>query len=125
MDKHTMNPNCTNQPCPIETTLDIIGGKWKSVILYRLLGGKKRFSELQRMCKNVTQRTLTLQLRGLETDGLIKRTVYAEVPPRVEYELTPLGFSVEPIIQSIYDWGLGYEVTHMQSNVPQQPDRSL
>ena len=119
MGKHTMNPNCMNQPCPIETTLNIIGGKWKSIILFRLLGGKKRFSELQRICKNVTQRTLTLQLRGLEKDGLIKRTIYAEVPPRVEYELTPLGFSMEPIIQSIYDWGVEYEASHLNLSAPQ------
>ncbi|MCI1751039.1 MAG: helix-turn-helix transcriptional regulator [Megasphaera cerevisiae] len=112
MGRHIMNPNCTNGTCPIETTLDIIGGKWKGVILYRLLGGKKRFNELQKLCKNVTQRTLTLQLRSLEADGLIKRTVYAEVPPRVEYELTPLGFSMQSIIQSMYDWGVEYEVNH-------------
>lgn len=112
MGRHAMNPNCTNQPCPIETTLDIIGGKWKGVILYRLLGGKRRFNELQRLCKHVTQRTLTLQLRALERDGLITRTIYAEVPPRVEYELTPLGHSMEPIIQAIYDWGVDYEAAH-------------
>ncbi|WP_281360125.1 winged helix-turn-helix transcriptional regulator [Pelistega europaea] len=106
---HAMNPNCLDQPCPIETTLDIIGGKWKGVILYRLLGGTKRFNELQRLCKNITQRTLTLQLRSLEQDGLVQRTVYAEVPPRVEYTLTPLGLSMEPIIQALFDWGVNYQ----------------
>lgn len=106
---YAMNPNCSDQPCPIEITLDIIGGKWKGVILYRLLGGTKRFNELQKLCRHITQRTLTLQLRSLENDGLVQRTVYAEVPPRVEYSLTPLGASMEPIIQALYDWGTMYK----------------
>lgn len=109
MKEQTMNPNCPNHPCPVETTLNIISGKWKGIILYRLLGGKKRFNELKRLIPNLTHRTLTLQLRELERDKVLKRTVYAEVPPRVEYELTPLGISMSPIIQSMYDWGLNYQ----------------
>ncbi|WP_413789420.1 winged helix-turn-helix transcriptional regulator [Gallibacterium faecale] len=114
---HTMTPNCSDQPCPIEIALDIIGGKWKGVILYRLLGGTKRFNELQKLCRNITQRTLTLQLRSLENDGLVKRTVYAEVPPRVEYTLTPLGASMEPIIQALFDWGVEYKQKINNQNV--------
>lgn len=109
MDKETINSNCENRQCPVETTLNIISGKWKGIILYRLLGGKMRFNELQRFMATVTHRTLTLQLRELERDGVVKRTVYAEVPPRVEYELTPLGFSMEPIIAAMYDWGDKYQ----------------
>ncbi|WP_423200892.1 winged helix-turn-helix transcriptional regulator [Clostridium carboxidivorans] len=109
IDKETINLNCKNQPYPVETTLNIISGKWKCIILYRLLGGKMRFNELKRLMTNITHRALTLQLRELEHDGVVKRTVYAEVPPRVEYELTALGFSMEPIINSMYDWGLNYQ----------------
>ncbi|WP_438431946.1 winged helix-turn-helix transcriptional regulator [Gorillibacterium sp. sgz500922] len=102
-------PECGSAPCPVETTLTIMSGKWKGIILYRLLGGKMRFNELKRTMPSVTHRTLTLQLRELEQDGIVKRTVYAEVPPRVEYELTPLGSSMSPIIQSMYTWGTAYQ----------------
>ena len=77
--------------CPVETTLTLIGSKWKVLILRDLIDGKKRFGELKRSVGKVTQKVLTAQLREMETDGLITRTVYAEVPPRVEYELTELG----------------------------------
>lgn len=109
MDKETININCENRPCPVETTLNIISGKWKGIIMYRLFGGKMRFNELQRLMPAVTHRTLTLQLRELEKTGIIKRTVFAEVPPRVEYELTELGFSMEPIFTSMYTWGDNYQ----------------
>lgn len=109
MKEQTMYPDCNNRPCPVETTLNIISGKWKGIILYRLLGGKKRFNELQKMIPTVTHRTLTLQLRELERDKVVKRTVYAEVPPRVEYELTQLGTSMTPIIAAMYNWGLNYQ----------------
>ena len=92
-------------PCPVETSLNILGGKWKGVILYRLLPGKKRFNELRREINGITHRVLTLQLRELEADHIIKRTVYAEVPPKVEYELTDFGGTVEPIIRALYEWG--------------------
>ncbi len=94
--------------CVLEATLAIIGGRWKGVVLYHLLKGKKRFGELRRMLPNCTQRMLTLQLRELEEDGLVKRTVYAEVPPRVEYELTPFGKSAETMLLAMREWGEKY-----------------
>ena len=95
--------------CAVETTLDVLGGRWKGVVLYWLLGGKKRFSELRRMLPQCSQRLLTVQLRELEEDGLITRTVFAEVPPRVEYELTEFGRTVEPILIGMRDWGERYK----------------
>ena len=94
--------------CPIESTLQVIGGKWKGVILYHLLDGKKRFSELKRFMPTITQRMLTKQLRELESDGLVHRKVYAEVPPKVEYSLAELGETMEPILIEIYKWGIWY-----------------
>ena len=91
--------------CGVEAALSLIGGRWKGVVIYWLLDGKKRFGELRRKLPNCTQRMLTLQLRELEEDGLVLRTVFPEVPPRVEYELTPLGQSLRPIIVSLRKWG--------------------
>lgn len=100
-----INEECTNNQCPVETSLNIIGGKWKGIIIYRLLDGKKRFNELRRELPRITHRMLTLQLRELERDSIVKRTVYAEVPPKVEYELTEFGISIRPIIVALFDWG--------------------
>jgi DNA-binding HxlR family transcriptional regulator len=86
-------------------TLDLIGGRWKPTILWRLLDGKLRYNELKKSIPNVSERILVLQLRELEKDGLVKRLVYAEVPPRVEYELTQDGQSLQPMLQIISDWG--------------------
>ncbi len=94
--------------CPVEATVDVIGGKWKSVILFHLLSGKKRFGELQRLLPGVTQRMLTLQLRELEADGIVERYVYREVPPKVEYSLTPFGKSLEPVLEQMLAWGQEY-----------------
>jgi DNA-binding HxlR family transcriptional regulator len=92
--------------CPIEAALDLIGGKWKGVILFRLLqAGTLRFGELQRLLCKITQRTLTQQLRELEADGLVHRKVYAQVPPRVEYSLTERGRSLEQILTGLKAWG--------------------
>lgn len=92
--------------CTVEATLNLIGGKWKGVILYRLLTENVlRFNELRRMLPNITQRMLTNQLRELETDGLVHRTVYPEVPPRVEYRLTAYGQTLSPVIQALKVWG--------------------
>ncbi len=103
-----------NYRCTVSVTLSIIGGKWKSLILWQLSFKTLRFSQLQRRLAKVTQKMLTQQLRELERDGLINRKVYAEVPPRVEYSLTPLGKSVVPILQLMYQWGEDYLVTTEQ-----------
>jgi DNA-binding HxlR family transcriptional regulator len=94
--------------CPVEATLDLIDGKWKAVILYHLLGDTIRFNELGRRLSRITERMLTRQLRELEAAGLIHREIYAEVPPRVEYSLTALGRSLEPVIRSLWTWGNTY-----------------
>ncbi|MFO0813554.1 MAG: helix-turn-helix domain-containing protein [Gemmatales bacterium] len=91
-------------PCPLETLLAIIGGKWKAVILWHLQSGSLRFSQLRRTMPGVTQKMLTQQLRELETQGMINRKVYAEVPPRVEYSLTPLGKKCKPLLKKMHDW---------------------
>jgi DNA-binding HxlR family transcriptional regulator len=96
-------------PCPVETTLLLIGSKWKVLVLRDLIDGKKRFGELKRSVGSVSQKVLTAQLREMEADGLVKRTVYAEVPPRVEYELTELGFTLKPILDSLWAWGENYK----------------
>ena len=97
-----------NYRCTVSVTLEIIGGKWKSLILWHLSFKTLRFSQLQRRLVKVTQKMLTQQLRELEADGLIHREVYAEVPPRVEYSLTELGKSVVPILQQMSQWGKDY-----------------
>jgi DNA-binding HxlR family transcriptional regulator len=94
--------------CAVEATADIIGGKWKAVILYYLFQGSKRFNELRRLLPEVTQRILTLQLRELEQDGIVHREIYKEVPPKVEYSLTEFGASLGPIIVQMLDWGEQY-----------------
>ncbi|PEZ16686.1 MarR family transcriptional regulator [Bacillus anthracis] len=104
------NENNINYPflnkysCPVEAMVEVIGGKWKGVILYHLLDGTKRFNELKRLKPNITQRMLTLQLRELEADGIIHREVYREVPPKVEYSLTELGESLRPMILVMMEW---------------------
>jgi DNA-binding HxlR family transcriptional regulator len=94
--------------CPVEATLDLIDGKWKAVILYHLLNDTIRFNELRRRLSRITQRMLTRQLRELEADGLIHREIYAEVPLRVEYSLTTLGRSLEPVVRMLWTWGNQY-----------------
>lgn len=95
--------------CPVETTLTLIGDKWKVLILRDLLPGKKRFGELKKSVGNVSQKVLTAQLRDMEQKGLVTRTVYPEVPPRVEYALTPLGESLKPILDAMQSWGEDYK----------------
>ena len=98
--------NFAHRPgCAVEATLDLIDGKWKGVILYHLQGGTQRFGELRRLMPGITQRMLTKQLRALEDDRLIVRTVYAEVPPRVEYRLSEIGESLRPVIDILKAWG--------------------
>ena len=95
--------------CPVETTLTLIGDKWKVLILRDLMPGTKRFGELKKSVGNVSQKVLTAQLRAMEKSGLVNRKVYAEVPPRVEYSLTELGKSLKPILDSLWRWGEEYK----------------
>ena len=94
--------------CPVETTLMIIGDKWKVLILRDLMEGTKRFGELKRSIGSVSQKVLTAQLRDMEDKGLLTRKVYAEVPPRVEYTLTETGYSLQPILEAMRAWGEAY-----------------
>lgn len=95
--------------CPVETTLSLIGSKWKVLILRDLLPGTKRFGELKKSIGHVSQKVLTNQLREMESQGLVNRKVYAEVPPRVEYSLTDLGLSLKPILDAMWNWGEEYK----------------
>ena len=95
--------------CPVETTLTLIGDKWKVLILRDLMPGTKRFGELKRSIGGVSQKVLTSQLRQMEESGLLTRTVYAEVPPRVEYTLTELGYSLKPVLDALWNWGKAYK----------------
>lgn len=97
--------------CPVETTLTLIGNKWKVLILRDLLTGTKRFGELKKSIGNVSQKVLTAQLRAMEENGLLTRTVYAEVPPRVEYTLTDLGESLKPILDAMGNWREEYKAS--------------
>ncbi|WP_432408126.1 winged helix-turn-helix transcriptional regulator [Wukongibacter sp. M2B1] len=94
--------------CPLELSIDLIGGKWKSVILWHLRKDILRFSQLKRRLPGITQKMLTQQLRELEADGMINREVYPQVPPKVEYSLTELGKTVLPMLRSLYKWGIKY-----------------
>jgi DNA-binding HxlR family transcriptional regulator len=100
----TRNYDC-HVACSVEVALDVIGGRWKGVVLYHLLGGVKRFNELRRLVPGVTQRMLTRQLRELEAHGLVQRTVYPVVPPKVEYQLTDLGLTLKPLLTELRSWG--------------------
>jgi len=96
------------EACPTETALDLIGGKWKGMILYYLCSDTRRFNELMRLIPDITQRMLTKQLRDLEAHGVVHREVYPQVPPKVEYSLTGLGETLEPVIRELEKWGKGY-----------------
>lgn len=105
-----MTKECsTYDDCPVETAINIIGGKWKIQILYNLHDKTLRFNELQKALPKVTQKMLTQQLREMENDGIISRKVYAQVPPKVEYSRTPLGKSLDPILDSLCSWGKDYQ----------------
>jgi DNA-binding HxlR family transcriptional regulator len=95
--------------CPVATTIALIGGRWCPLILRELLSGTKRFGELQRAIGGVSQKVLTSNLRELEKAGILTRTVFPEVPPRVEYSLTDLGFSLETVIDAMWEWGCAYQ----------------
>jgi DNA-binding HxlR family transcriptional regulator len=115
MERPEKQPTVTNPThregpatrCPAEATLGVIGGRWKVPILWHLLVGTRRFSELRRALGSVTQKMLAQQLRELERDGVVNRKIYAEVPPKVEYSLTARGRSLKPVVESMCKWGKG------------------
>lgn len=100
--------------CDVEATLSVIGGRWKPILVCHLLAGRKRFGELKRLTPNATERMITLQLRELEADGVISRDVYAEVPPRVEYDVTEYGRSLEPILVCMQAWGREFKARRLE-----------
>ena len=110
--------------CAVEVTLSVMGGTWKPVILFHLLPGKKRFGELSRAIPGITQRMLTLQLRELEEAGIVERTVYAEVPPRVDYALTELGRSLQPVLIAMRNWGIAYSQNFAQAEPVPDADQN-
>ena len=113
MEKHNESTSQSTAPnlpaCPVETTLTLISDKWKVLILRDLLTGTKRFGELRKTIGTVSQKVLTSQLRQMKESGLLTRKVYAEVPPRVEYTLTELGYSLKPIMDAMWAWGENYK----------------
>ena len=111
--RHT---NYNRMGCPVEACTEVIGGKWKGKILFILFTGTKRFGELRKLLPETTQRMLTMQLRELEEDGVIERKVYAEVPPKVEYSISPQGESLKPIIDALWSWGRNF-----LDNLPEDP----
>ena len=125
--------NCSEVPmkrlnsksgCAVEVTLSVMGGTWKPIILFQLLHGKKRFGELSRAIPGITQRMLTLQLRELEEAGIVARTVYAEVPPRVDYALTELGRSLQPVLIAMRNWGIAYSKNFAQAEPVPDADQN-
>lgn len=107
-----MEEGKTLPACPVETTLTLIGDKWKVLILRDLMDGTKQFGQLRKSIGHVSQKVLTAQLRAMEESGLLIRKVYAEVPPRVEYTLTDLGRSLKPVLDAMQNWGEGYKASH-------------
>lgn len=95
--------------CPVETTLSLIGDKWKILIIRELSGGTKRFGELRKSVGQISQKVLTENLREMQEDALVSRKAYAEVPPRVEYSLTELGMSLKPVLAALKKWGAAYK----------------
>lgn len=102
--------------CPVETTLSLISSRLTVLILRELFTGTKRFNELKKSINNISQKVLTSNLRSLEDNGLIKRTVYAEVPPKVEYSLTEIGSSLKPILDALREWGENYKENYNYEN---------
>lgn len=102
--------------CPVETTLRLIGNRWKILIIRDLMGGTRRFGELKKSVGEITQKVLTSNLREMEADGLVTRTAYAEMPPRVEYTLTEAGRSLRPIIEAMTRWGEEYQRSYLATH---------
>lgn len=111
--------------CAVEATLSVIGGVWKPVLMFHLLEGRLRFNALCRLTPTATARMITLQLRELEADGIVHRTVFPEVPPKVEYELTKLGYSLAPVLLSMRDWGEHFQATQPVESAQPAPSRAL
>lgn len=103
--EHRIRMHGKDYHCALDVTMDYIGGKWKTIVLWYLRGNAKRFSELNRQIPGITEKMLSMQLRELEKDGLVKRTIFPEVPPRVEYELTTEGKTLLPLLEEIAKWG--------------------
>jgi DNA-binding HxlR family transcriptional regulator len=110
--------NGASQPCPVTAALSVIGGKWKVIILWHLQDGVKRFGELQRLVKGISQKMLTQELRDLEESGLVGRKVYPVVPPKVEYSLTETGWSLKPLLEQLSEWGEQYQKRHGAAAAP-------
>ena len=91
--------------CPVEVTMEVIGGKWTAVVLAHLKEAPRRFSELRRLIPDISEKMLTQRLRSMEAEGIVSRTVLAATPPHVQYDLTPAGRSLAPALQSLYEWG--------------------
>lgn len=108
-----------NLGCPVEATLDVIGGKWKGIILHHLLSETTRFNQLRRLMPEITQRMLTKQLRELEADGVILRKIYPEVPPKVEYSMTKYGKTLTPVINALRKWG-SQHLENTQNSIPNE-----
>ena len=104
--------------CPVETTLLMIGDKWIVLILRDLMGGTKRFGELQKSLNGISQKVLTDKLRNMENRGMVSRTVYPEVPPRVEYTLTEFGRTLSPVLGALANWGTEYKAKIAEGSVP-------
>jgi DNA-binding HxlR family transcriptional regulator len=109
-----MKLNNRDYICPVEAVIDILGGKWKLLILRELMSGTKRFSQLRRAIPNITQKMLSKQLRELEERGIVKRTVYPQVPPKVEYSLTPIGKKLSKVFDAMHQWGVEYTKTYLK-----------
>lgn len=105
---NSINQKIINATCGTAVTLALISGRWKLNILWQLLEGKLRYGDIKKRIPNISERMLAMQLKEMEADGLVTRTVYPEVPPRVDYELTDLGLSMEPMLRSIDEWGDNY-----------------
>lgn len=105
--------------CPTELTLDVISGRWKVMVIYWLLQGERRFNQLQRDLTGITHRTLSKQLKEMEISGLVERRDYGEIPPKVDYRLTPLGRSLEPVLLAMHEWAVahGPNIGSPQANV--------
>ncbi len=108
LNEENANKNTTMPLCPVELTLSLIGSKWKVLIVRELMGGSRRFGEIKKSMSNISQKVLTTHLREMEKSGLLTRKIYAEVPPRVEYTLTNIGYSLKPILDSLAIWGVDY-----------------